>query len=574
MKSTEPAGRDWTRFGPAIAAGFLLAYLIVVPLALMAISSFRPGGFPLDPGWTFANYETVYGAANFPRLVRTTIVFAVGSTLMALTLGIALAWLIERTDLPLRGALRAAVILPMATPPILLAIGWAMLLSPRTGFFNLLLRDWFGLSASPFNVFSLGGMIFVEGLALVPTTFLFLSPAFRNMDPSLEEAAATSGAGPFTMLRRVILPLLWPSILAAGIFLTIVCLVVFDIPGTLGMPARIYVLSTQIYYLAVDSPTGVPLYGQVSALAVFFLVMLALLGWAYHRLTRHAQRFRTVTGKGFRPRLLRLGRWRWVAFAGVVLYFMLAVVAPLAILTWTSLMPYQTRVTWAAVELITLDNHRDFFANRRVLTATANSLTIALVSATAVALLSVGLAWLVARARAPGAKFLDGLAFAPMAMPGVMLGVALVYVYLTLDFGFAIYGTIWIIAIAYVTHYLSFGTRLANGVLIQLHPELEEAGAASGASTWRILRKITVPLIWPAVVGIWIWVVAHALRELSTALMLQGRENVVVPTLLWDYWSGGEPNRAAAVGVWLVIALVVFLSLWQAFARGRLERST
>jgi iron(III) transport system permease protein len=574
VKSTEPAGRDWTRFGPAIAAGFLLAYLIVVPLALMAISSFRPGGFPLDPGWTFANYETVYGAANFPRLVRTTIAFAVGSTLMALTLGIALAWLIERTDLPLRGALRAAVILPMATPPILLAIGWAMLLSPRTGFFNLLLRDWFGLSASPFNVFSLGGMIFVEGLALVPTTFLFLSPAFRNMDPSLEEAAATSGAGPFTMLRRVILPLLWPSILAAGIFLTIVCLVVFDIPGTLGMPARIYVLSTQIYYLAVDSPTGVPLYGQVSALAVFFLVMLALLGWAYHRLTRHAQRFRTVTGKGFRPRLLRLGRWRWVAFAGVVLYFMLAVVAPLAILTWTSLMPYQTRVTWAAVELITLDNHRDFFANRRVLTATANSLTIALVSATAVALLSVGLAWLVARARAPGAKFLDGLAFAPMAMPGVMLGVALVYVYLTLDFGFAIYGTIWIIAIAYVTHYLSFGTRLANGVLIQLHPELEEAGAASGASTWRILRKITVPLIWPAVVGIWIWVVAHALRELSTALMLQGRENVVVPTLLWDYWSGGEPNRAAAVGVWLVIALVVFLSLWQAFARGRLERST
>jgi iron(III) transport system permease protein len=574
VKSTESGARDWTRYGPAIAAGFLLAYLVVVPLALMAVSSFRPGGFPLDPGWTLANYETVYGAANFPRLVRTTLLFALGSTLMALTLGVALAWLIERTDLPLRGALRAAVILPMATPPVLLAIGWAMLLSPRTGFFNLLLRDIFGLAQSPFNVFGLGGMIFVEGLALVPTTFLFLSPAFRNMDPSLEEAAAASGAGPFTTLRRVLLPLLWPSILAAGAFLTIVCLVVFDIPGTLGMPARVFVLSTQIYYLAVDSPTGVPLYGQVSALAVFFLGVLAVLGWAYHRLTRHAQRFRTVTGKGFRPRLLRLGRWRWVAFGGVTIYFLLAVVAPLAILTWTSLMPYQTRVTWAALDLITLDNHVDFFANRRVLTATANSLIIALLSATIVALLSVALAWLVVRARAPGAKLLDGLAFAPMAMPGVMLGVALVYVYLTVDFGFAIYGTIWIIAIAYVTHYLSFGTRLANGVMVQLHPELEEAGAASGASTWRVLRRITVPLIWPAVVGIWIWVVAHALRELSTALMLQGRENVVIPTLLWDYWSGGEPNRAAAVGVWLVIALVIFLSLWQAFARGRLERST
>ncbi len=564
----------WARWLPAIGAGAVLAYLVLVPLLLMLVSSLRPGGFPLDPGWTLANYATVYGAANFPRLVGATVAFAIGSTLLALMLGIALAWLIERTDLPLRGAIRALVILPMATPPILLAIGWAMLLSPRTGFFNLLLRDIFGLAQSPFNVFSLGGMIFVEGLSLVPTTFLFLSPAFRNMDPSLEEAAITSGAGIGMLLRRVLLPMLWPSILAAGAFLLIVCLVVFDIPGTLGMPARIFVLSTQIYYLAVDSPTGVPLYGQVSALAAFFLCILFVLGWAYHRLTRQSQRYRTITGKGFRPRLMRLGPWRWVAFVFVSAYFLLAVVAPLAILGWTSLMPYQTRVTWAALDLVTLDNHIDFFANRRVLEAAGNSLTVALVAATAVALISVTLAWLVVRAKIPGARLLDGLAFAPVAMPGVMLGVALVYVYLTLDFGFAIYGTIWIIAIAYVTHYVSFGTRLANGVMVQLHPELEEAGAASGASTVRVLRRITLPLIWPAVVAIWIWVVAHALRELSTALMLQGRGNVVVPTLLWDYWSGGEPNRAAAVGVWLVVALVIFLSLWQAIARSRLERNS
>lgn len=564
----------WARWLPAIGAGAVLAYLVLVPLLLMLVSSLRPGGFPLDPGWTFANYATVYGAAGFPRLVGTTIAFAIGSTALALALGIALAWLIERTDLPLRGTIRALVILPMATPPILLAIGWAMLLSPRTGFFNLLIRDVFGLAQSPFNVFSLGGMIFVEGLSLVPTTFLFLSPAFRNMDPSLEEAAITSGAGIGMLLRRILLPMLWPSILAAGAFLLIVCLVVFDIPGTLGMPARIFVLSTQIYYLAVDSPTGVPLYGQVSALAAFFLCILFVLGWAYHRLTRQAQRYRTITGKGFRPRLMRLGGWRWVAFAGVTAYFLLAVVAPLAILCWTSLMPYQTRVTWAALDLVTFDNHIDFFANRRVLEAAGNSLTVALVAATAVALISVVLAWLVVRAKIPGARLLDGLAFAPVAMPGVMLGVALVYVYLTLDLGFAVYGTIWIIAIAYVTHYVSFGTRLANGVMVQLHPELEEAGAASGASTVRVLRRITLPLIWPAVVAIWIWVVAHALRELSTALMLQGRGNVVVPTLLWDYWSGGEPNRAAAVGVWLVVALVIFLSLWQAVARSRLERSS
>lgn len=560
------------RWLPTLAAGALLAYLVLVPLALMLVSSLRPGGFPLDAGWTFANYAAAYGVGGFPQLVWTTVAFALGATALALVLGITLAWLVERTDLPARGAVRMLIVLPMATPPILLAIGWAMLLSPRTGFFNLLLRDLLGLAQPPFNVYSLGGMIFVEGLALVPTTFLFLSPAFRNMDPHLEEAALASGAGLGMMLRRILLPMLWPSILAAATFLIIVCFVVFDIPGTLGMPARVHVLSTQIYYLAADSPTGVPLYGQVSALAAFFLVLLFALGWAYHRLTRHAQRYRTIAGKGFRPRAMRLGAWRWAAFAGVAAYFFLAVVAPFAILAWTSLMPYQTRVTWAAVGLVTLDNHVDFLANRRFLDAVGHSLTVALLAASAVALLSAGIAWLVVRVKPPGYRLIDALAFAPVAMPGVMLGVALVYVYLTLDLGFAVYGTIWIILIAYVTHYVSFGTRLANGVMVQLHPELEEAGLACGASALRVLRRITLPLVWPALVAIWIWVVAHALRELSTALMLQGRDNVMVPTLLWDYWSGGEPTRAAAVGVWLILALVAFLSLWQAVTRGRIER--
>lgn len=552
----------WAGRLTAAAVALLLIYLVVVPLILLGISSLRPTGFPLEAGWTLSNFGKVFLADNFKGLVWTTLVFALGSTVLAMILGTALAWLVERTDLPGRNVFRVLVILPMATPPVLLAIGWAMLLSPRTGFFNLILRDLFGLDAAPFNVYSLPGMMFVEALALVPTAFLFLAPAFRNMDPNLEEAAMASGASTWMMIRRVLLPLLWPALAACAVFLLIVCFVVFDIPGTLGMPARIYVLSTHIFYLTADSPTGVPLYGQVSALGTFFLLILVVLGYAYYRFTRESQKYRTISGKGFRPRLSSLGAWRWPATTAVTLYFILAVFAPLAILVWASLMPYQTRPNMASLSLITFENHLDFLRNARLITATTHSLTVAFVASTAVAVLSLVVSWLVIRQKPPGAQLIDNLAFAPIAIPGVMLGVAVVYVYLTLDQVFPIYGTIWILVIAYVTHYLSFGSRLANGVMVQIHPELEEAARASGASNLRVLARITAPLVWPAVAAIWIWVFAHAMRELSTALMLAGRNNVVLPTLLWDYWTGGEPTRAATVGVWLVAALAVFLAFW------------
>jgi iron(III) transport system permease protein len=552
---------------PTLGVGLLLAYLVLLPLALVVLSSFRPGGFPLDPGFTLRNYVTAYGDPGFPALLGATLMFALGSSALALVLGLGLAWLVERSDLPGREALRGLVLLPMATPPILLAIAWAMLLSPRNGVINQLLMNALALSQAPLDIYTLPGMVFVQGLALVPTAYLFLSPAFANMDPSLEEAAIASGAGTWTVIRRVMLPILWPPILSAAIFLLIVSLVVFDVPGALGTPARVFVLSSQIYYLIANSPAGIPLYGQVSALAMLFLGVLLGLGFAYHRLTRHAQRYRTITGKGFRPRVFALGRGRLLAIAALALYFFLSVIAPLLILLWMSLMPYQAGVSWAALDLITLDNHLDFLRNTRVLSATRNSLVIAVLAATAVALLSLLVCWMTTRLRVPGRQALDVLAFIPIAVPGVMIGVALVYVYITLGALFPIYGTIWIIALAYITQYLPFGTRATSGVMMQLHPELEEAGATSGAGRGRILRRITFPLVWPAIAAVWIWVLAHALRELSSALLLQGRNNAVIPTLLWDYWSGGEPNRTAAGGLWLTVALVLFLVLWRAVSR-------
>jgi iron(III) transport system permease protein len=557
------------RAWPSLLLGSALTYLVAVPILFLILASLRPSGFPFDPGWTLGNYAEVYGAPGFLRLIGDTLRFAGGAVAMALVLGGTLAFLVERTDMPGAGLVRALVILPMATPPLLMAIGWAMLLSPRAGALNIAAREWFGATGPVFNAYSLGAMVFVQGLALTSTAFLILAPAFRNMDPALEEAALASGASGAMLARRVLIPLLRPAVLAAGVFLLIVGFVVFEVPGTLGMPARIFVLSSQLFYLASEAPGGMPLYGQVGALATLFLAILLGLGLLYRRLTREAARYRVVTGKGFRPRRIALGRWRFAALGFVGLFFLFAVILPIGILFWMSLMPYQTPPSLRALALVTLENHSDFLASPRVFEAAANTLLAATISATIVALLATLIAWTTVRLRAPGSAVLDALAFLPVAIPGVMMGVALIYVYLTLDPVIAIYGTVWILVVAYSTDYLSFGTRAAGGVMVQLHPELEEAARASGASGAMVLRRITIPLLWPAIAAIWIWVLAHAMRELSTALMLQGRDNQVITVLLWDWWNGGEPTRAAAVGVWLVAALLLVLAVWQLLSRRR-----
>jgi iron(III) transport system permease protein len=540
----------------------LLLYLVAVPLALLLVASFKPSGLPLDPGWGLGHFKEVYGSSGFYSLLGNTAVFAVGCTVCALAVGGLLAWLVERTDLPLKGTARVMIALPMVLPPFLLAMGWALLASPRNGWFNELLKSLPGIEQGPLNIYSLGGMVFVETLALVPSVYLILASAFRNMDPALEEAAMTSGARWPQMIVRIFIPMLSPALLAAAAYLLIVGFLVFDVPGTLGMPVGLFVVSSRIVYLATDQSGGTSAYGQIAAIGVTFLVLLLGLAWAYRRLTAKASRFVTVTGKGFRPRELKLGAIKPFALAFVALYFVLAVLAPLALLVWTSLTPYLAPVSLEMLPKLSLDQHRALFGNARLGHAAWTSVWVSALSATVVTALALLVAWSVLRSKARGSQLIDTLSFMPLAIPGTMIGMALIYVYLTLSF-IPIYGSAWIMVIAYVTVYLSFTSRTANATLIQLHPELEEASRTCGATQAYTLRRIVLPLMLPALVGAWIWVIAHVMRELSTALLLQGDDNATVAVQLWSYWSGGEPNKAAAVGVWLVMAMTVVTILWQ-----------
>jgi len=550
---------------PAALLLATLCYLVLTPIALLLIASLKPTGLPLDAGWGVDNYVKVYGDPSFYRLIGRTLQFALGCMVGALIVGGLLAWLVERTDLPWPRAARAMILVPMVLPPFLLAMAWIMLASPRTGLANQLARDWFGLSQAPFDIYTLPGMIFVEVLALTPSTYLILAPAFRNMDPALEEAAMMSGARFASILTRIFLPMLAPAFLAAAAYLLMVGFLVFDVPGTLGMPVGIFVLSSRILYLATDQSGGISAYGMISAIAGSLLAMLLVLALVYRRLTRHSSRYVTVSGKGFRPRQLLLGPWRPFAAGFVGLYFVLSCLAPLAILIWTSLMPFQAPVSTEMLTKATLANHAAIFANARVGTALWNSLWVSILSATLVTALALVGSWIVLRTRQPGRSLIDVMMFIPIAIPGTMIGMALVYVYLTLTF-VPIYGTAWILVVAYVTVYLSFASRAMGSVLIQLHRDLEEAARMSGATPFATLRRILVPLTLPALLGAWIWVVAHVMRELSTALLLQGDNNTTLAVLLFGYWSGGQPNRAAAVGVWLVAIMAIVTIVWQRLA--------
>ncbi len=549
-----------------IGAVFLiLVYLVGSPVLCLLISSFKKTGLPSDPGITLTHYLNAYTDPYTYKLFLNSFAFSVGSGSLALLLGMTFAWLLERTDTPFRSLLRGVIISTMAIPPIILAVSWVLLLSPKIGYFNHLLMDLFKLQNAPLNIYSLPGLIFVQGLAFVPTTFLILSPAFRNMDPSFEEAATASGAGMLRIICTIVLPILMPAILSASIFVFIVGLVVFDIPGIIGLPVRIMVFSSEIFF-STHPPAGLPDYGAVSALAMSYLVVIAVTIGIYFRMTRLTQKYTTITGKGYRPGSFQLGRWRSVSFSFFILYFFLVVIAPIGILIWTSLLPYYRSFSLEQFSLLSLENYRVFLGHSKVLLAVKNTVIVAIVSATGVALFSFVISWIVTRLRYKISNLLDVLAFVPLGIPHVLMGLALIYVYLTLQF-IPVYGTIWIIAIAYITHYISFGTRTLNSAMVQIHSELEEASEVSGASWFMTFVRIILPLLIPAIMSVWIWVGGHAIRELSAALMLASGRNVLLSTLLWGFWEGGEMPVAATVGVVLILLLILLMGVAQFFAR-------
>jgi iron(III) transport system permease protein len=549
------SGLRWSNL-PLIALVVLVTYLVAVPLGLLIVGGFTrgmPGDFS---AFTLSHYIRSYGSPALLELFYNSFVFATGSVLLALPIAVTFAWLIERTNTPLRNIAYALVIAPVAMPGMLLSMSWVLLMSPNAGVINKALMPLFGLEEAPFNIYSIGGMIFTEGLRLVPTTFLLLVGAFRAMDPALEEAALVSGASKFITTRLVTLRVLMPAILTAAIYVFMTAIESFEIPGVLGLRNGILVFSSRIYYATTSTYGGVPTYGEASALSTTYLLISIVLISLYQRSTRNSERFATVTGKGYRPRLIDLGAWRYPALFFFMLYFCLAVFFPILIMFWASLIPYYQPPSAEALSVASFDSYKDLLGDPEVRKAVWNTSILMLESAALATLLATIIAWVVLRFHFIGRRFLDVLTFLPHAIPSVVLALALMYVYLTFDF-IPIYGTPVIILVAFVTKYLPFSTRTLSASIIQIHKELEEAARVSGASLLTILRKIIIPLLLPTMAGVAIWVAVHAMRELSMALMLNSTSNNVISFLIWSHWEAGDLRHASALGVALILIMLV-----------------
>lgn len=510
---------------------------------------------------TLENYAAVFDDPIVVRAATNTLTFSAGTVIVAAFFGLPLAWLAERTTLPGRSMIAALLTMTLLIPGFFTAMGWLLLLHPRIGVVNQLLMSSLGLHSAPLPITNIFGMAWVEGLTLAPVFFIMAAGSFRATDTTFEEAASVSGASGFQLLRRVTLPLMTPAILAASIFVFTSSLGTFDIPGVIGLSNRILTFSTYLY-LKTSASNGLPDYGPPAAFGTIVICCAVLLGIIYIRLLARARNFQVVTGKGYRPRLVRLGSFAGLSWAFVGLYLTLAIVLPLLLIGWSALMPYYQPPSIAALHLLSFASfsHVPWNLIARGLT---NSLIISLVAPTLALVLSMAFSWTVLRSKLRGRLLLDGVAFLPHAVPGVIfsLGAILVALFL-LPKWIPLYGSVGIIVLVNVVAWLSFGTRMINSALIQISSELEEAGPACGASRLETLRRIIIPLLAPTIVSAWLWLVLLGLRELSRAVLLVTTDNVTLSVITWSLWTNGNINQAAVVVLATIALLLPFMVLY------------
>lgn len=553
-------------FWPKLLFGVIFAvliYLTLVPLAVLIYSSFiaEPGLLPFEATeLSIANYVDVLSDRQTYTLVFDTAVFTIGSTVLGIGLAVAIAWLVERTNIWGRGLIFVGIVIPMAVPNMIYATAWVQLLNPSNGLINVLLADA-GLGWMEFNIYSLGGMVLVQGLALASHAYLLVAAPFRMLDPTWEEQSAIAGKGIFTTLRRITLPSLKPALLAAIIFFTVVNMETFEVPGTLGLPSQIHVFSTRIYWATHPETGGLPDYGMASTLSVLLLIVASGLIWLYQRQTRNDKQFVTITGKGFRAQRINLRRYRLplTIFAHLALFFVVAM--PLLMLVWRSLTPFYMPPSWTALGLASFKAYGDLFVDYGLGSVVKNTALMAVTAGVATTLLASLVAWMVLRAPVPEGwrSALNRLAFVPMAIPSIVIGLSFMFVYLTLPI--PLYGTIWIIALAMVTKYIAFSSGTMMAAQMQVSKELEEASQIAGASWAKTYRRITFPLLGAAFFNCFLWVVIHVVRELAVAVMLYSSGTEVLSTKVWSLWEGGWVAQASALGVLTIIVLALLLCL-------------
>lgn len=546
---------------PRGAVVLMLAYLVLGPLLVLIFVSFRrtDGTLPFDPAstWSLHNFVEVFGNERTWALLKNTALLSAGALIIAFTISLIAAWFIERTDIPLRNSLFVLVIASMGIPGFISSIGWILLLNDSNGVINVWIRDVFGMDGDgPFNITTLPGMIFVEGLGLVPVTFLLLTAAFRALDSTMEEAAAMSGARPSLIARKITLPLLAPALLGTLVYQLATTIESFDIPLTIGLRGGIGVLPTEVY-LQAQPEAGLPNYGLASTYGLFLIAIVVVPLVYYERLISRTERYATVSGNTYRLR--RVNAKPWVRLLGVIViggYLLLEFILPALIIIYASFQPFYTLPTWESIMNSSTRAYRTAFADPDALSMLWNTLKLGLIAGLLTMAFSTAVSWIIVRTRSRLRTFVDILAFMPHAIPAMVLALALALIYVRIDL--PIYATVAILVIALGTRYISLATRQMNSGIGSLRAELEEAGTTSGASPIRVLIKIVMPLAFPSFLNGFLLVTLLSMKNLVVPLMLGNRDSRVFSIAIWNWWSVGDVGTACALAV-ILMAFTVLL---------------
>jgi iron(III) transport system permease protein len=534
--------------------GFLVIYPVLT-LLLGALTDTNPvvDGLNLR-GLSVANFLTVLTNPNVAEALFNTLVACGGGTIIAVTIGLLFSWIVVRTNTPFKGLIAAASILPLFAPPLVAGVAWSILGSPRTGLINTIFK-WIGLDLRV-DFYSLWGLVFVFGIYYAPYVYMFTSSALRNMDPSLEEAAEISGASAFSTLFTVTFPLIMPAIVSGMLLSFIVMLGIYGVPAVLGAPANLNVLTTYIFKLTNWTP---PLYNTAAAVAIILMVVTGLLVYLQQKVLS-GKSFTTVAGKAFRPRSLDLGPWRWLTFALGVVYLVVVVVLPtlaLIVAAFRKFLFIRDVNALFDMRAYSLMHFNAIFDNPLTVRSIYNAVEVGIITAVIGGTLAFAIGYTIHRTTLPGRRSIDLISTIPVAIPGLVVGVAYLWAWIGIPGG--LYGTIWILALAFIARFMPDTVKSLSTSFLQIHRELEEAAWVCGKGPLATIRTVVLPLASPGVIASMTLLFVLSIRELGSSLFLYTSNTMVMSVLLLDYYEGGNVGKTAAFSLVQMVLLGVLI---------------
>lgn len=535
----------------------IVGALTVCPVVMLVLGSFSEG-LTAFGDFTTDKYVEAYTNPEFFEVMLNTTIFVLGSSTLSTVLAIFLAYLNTRTDIPFKFLFKIISIIPMMIPHLLFSVSWALLLNPSNGLLNLGLMQVFGLDDAPFNIYSMWGMILIEGLLDLPIAYLIIAPAMASFDVALEESSRVCGANSWRTLLRVTLPVLRPAILAAFILGIVRSLASFAVPSVIGMPGRVQVLATHLYeMIATGFATD---YGKAAAVGMSVLAASVTLIVVYRALTAESEKYVTISSRGFRPTVVELGRARMPLFAVIGILSFVLIVLPVAVLMYTSLVPYSMVPSARAFSMMSLKHWYDVLEDPISLLALKNSLFLAVVGATLGVILSVFVAYVIVKVKTRASGILDSLSYLSFSFPGIVIGVGFMWFFVQTP----LYATIWALLLGYIATYLPYGIRPMSSAFIQIHGHLEESSLVCGASPMTTMRRIIVPLLVPGIVSGWILMASMFVRELTLSVVLSRPGTEVLAVQILRFSEDGLWGRLSALGIVMIListALVVAATL-------------